>query len=191
MTRDRVFGSDTDFCDWMRHESRLPSASVNKGICVNDNDVLIHRYMSSVDGLGTREVQGIMQVEVKTRNGLPRPSQLDTLSKLHLFHATRECSGEIVRFFGAFVLSMSGTRPDNSDQMKWGCIPRGEVVKDSSLLRWTVIDIETLIKILAFELHPQSLTTQPFRRHHKTQQIYVQETTPLGFISVRPVTKRS
>lgn len=47
--------------------------------------MVVHRYLSEVDGAGTRDVQAIMQIEVKTSMSTPTPSQLDTLMKLNMF----------------------------------------------------------------------------------------------------------
>ncbi len=60
MTRDRMFGSDTDFCAWMRACKELPSSSDDFGFSASDNDVTVHRYKTVVDAKGTRDIQGLM-----------------------------------------------------------------------------------------------------------------------------------
>jgi len=191
MTRARVYGSDTPFCDWLRKCEDLPSFSFDCGIVATDNDVTIHRYMSCVDAVGTRQVQAIMQIEVKTRSGKPSESQLDTLSKLHLFRGSRVQSGVHIRFFGVFVLVFSGTSPDDSDCIWWCCIPDGKVIKDASSLSCKAISRLDLIRVLKFDLHPVSLQPNPFRRHHKTNEVVQVEQTPLGFECERLVIRRS
>lgn len=191
VTRERFHGSDTEFCAWLRACKELPSFSSDFGVVASDNDVTIHRYMHAVDGVGTRDVQSIMQLEIKTRRGKPHESQMDTLSKLNLFAGEREVSGNHIRFFGLFLLVLSDTTPDNSGGMWWGVIPKGICVSDATMLKWTRIDRDVLIKLLRFDLHPVNFSTQPFRRHHKTREIIVIERTALGFDIERPITKRS
>lgn len=146
---------------------------------MTDADVTIHRYLSEVDGLGTRIVQGIMELEIKTRGGKPTDSQLDTLRKKHATTFTNRCieiDGNAVRNFGVSVLSLGGTTPDDSKTMLWGRF-NGHSCK----MDYRPIDKKHLVSLLRFELHPDNFTPRPFRRHHKTQQVLVQEKTPLGF----------
>lgn len=192
MTRERMYGSDTDFCAWMRACKELPSYSKDFGFVASDNDLTIHRYLTSKDAVGTREVQGIMQVEVKTRRGKPSGSQADTLSKLNLFSGDRTVCGVSVRFFGVFVLVLSGTSPDDSTHMWWGAISRNKFTSDASQFSWQPIALSQLIEILRFDCHPRNISDKtPFRRHHQTRQFIETETMPLGFDAERVVTHRS
>ena len=191
MTRERMYGSDTEFCAWMRSCADLPSYSKDFGFVASDNDITVHRYMTSVDKQGTREVQGIMQIEVKTRTGKPSPSQMDTLSKLNLFSGTKTSNGVEVTFFGVFFLIMDGTNPDDSSRIWWGVIPKGRTPIDAIHLTWHAINKKKLIALLRFERHPKNLSTRTFRRHHKTQEIIVTEVAPLGFEYEKKITKRS
>jgi len=182
MVRPRIFGSDTDFCRWMRNCPLLPCVGEDFGFVASDNDLTIHRYKTCVDSVGTRSVQGIMQVEIKTRGGWPSDSQIDTLSKVNLFCGDKTTNGVCVRFFGVFVLSMSGTSPDDSNEIRWGSIPRGRSIGSSAYVRWELIDIKMLIDIFRFDRHPRNLRdTKPFRRHHKTNEFIEIERTELGF----------
>lgn len=181
MTRDRMFGSDTEFCAWMRACKDLPSASADFGFSACDNDVTVHRYKTSVDTKGTRQIQGLMMVEIKTRRGLPPSSQMDTLSKLNLFKGQKHVSGQTIRFFGVFVLVMNGTDPENSEKMWWGSIKTMKVTSDAKELKWKRITKETLISILRFDVDPYSFAKNPFRRHHKRSEIIVTKMSPLGF----------
>ena len=157
----------------------------------SDCDVIIHRFMSSVDGMGTREVQAIMQVEVKTRTGKPPSSQMDTLCKLNLFNGQRETRQGVVRFFGVFFLVMDGTSPDDSERMWWGVIPEASIFTDPKQIQWRPITYFQLVKLLRFDIHPRNLQPNPFRRHHKTREIWETHVMPLGFTIERPVLKRS
>lgn len=191
MTRERMYGSDTEFCDWMRNCKRLPSFSRDFGLSASDNDVTLHRYITAIDGQGTREVQALMQVEVKTRQGKPPFAQIDTLSKLNMFCGQKSTREGVVRFFGVFILVLQNTRPDNSEKMWWGSIPKGLNIRDARECKWKQIDVDVLIDILRFDRHPRSLDKNPFRRHHKTQEVIESEVTPLGFEIEKRVTKRS
>lgn len=191
MTRERIYGSDTEFCAWMRSCAELPSYSKDFGFVASDNDITVHRYLTSVDAVGTREVQGIMQIEVKTRTGKPSTSQMDTISKLNLFSGKKKSRGVEVTFFGVFLLVMEGTNPDDSKNMWWGVIPRNQIFTDANLLKWKPINRATLIRLLRFDLHPVSLTTKTFRRHHKTTEIIEMEISPLGFEFEKRIIKKS
>jgi len=191
MTRERIYGSDTEFCAWMRSCRDLPSYSKDFGFVASDNDVTVHRYLTAVDGVGTREVQALMQLEVKTRKGKPSASQIDTLSKLNLFSSEKVVDGVYVRFFGVFVLVLSGESPDDSRQMWWGTIPKGKMLNNASNMNFKQISKCNLISLLRFDLHPINLSKQPFRRHHKTNEVIVVETTPLGFECERKLVIRS
>jgi hypothetical protein len=191
MTRQRFYGSDTEFCAWMRQCKELPSIGRDFGLSASDNDITLHRYLTSVDAIGSREVQGIMQLEIKTRQGKPSFSQMDTLSKLNMFCGERNTKEGHVRFFGVFILVLSNTTPDDSEKMWWGEIPKSFVVTDATKLRWRLIDRTTLIQLLRFDRHPRSFETQVFRRHHKTSQTMELVTTPLGLQVEVPVVTRS
>jgi hypothetical protein len=181
MTRERIFGSDTEFCSWMRECKQLPAYSNDFGFVASDNDVTVHRYMTCVDGVGTREVQALMQIEVKTRKGKPSQSQIDTLSKLNLFSNQKTIDGVVIRYFGVFVLVMSGTTPEDSKELWWGVIPKGKTLDNASDLQFKKINKQTLISLLRFDLHPVNMSLEPFRRHHLTKEVVLIETTPLGF----------
>ena len=49
MTRARIYGSDVDFCRWLRDCKSLPShdADAGVGVVASDVDVFLHRYMMS------------------------------------------------------------------------------------------------------------------------------------------------
>jgi len=116
---------------------------------------------------------------------------MDTLSKLNLFSDHKVVNGVYVRFFGVYILVLSGTSPDDSELMWWASIPKGTFFSDVRKTKLTRIDRSQLISLFRFELHPDSLSPMPFRRHHKTSEIVVLETTPLGFECERTIVKRS
>lgn len=185
MTRERIYGSDTPFCEWMRNCKDLPSYSQTCGFVALDNDLTIHRYLTEVDGQGTREIQALMHVEIKTRNGEPHPSQHDTLFKIH-----KSCCGfkginnQMVVHYGVSILSLSGLTPDDSDSIRWGRFK-------GVLLSYKTISRKQLIQLLRFEIHPDNLSRRPFRRHHKTSRVCAIVKTPLGFETEHVLTVRS
>jgi hypothetical protein len=188
MTRERLYGSDTPFCDWMRQCRELPSYSRDCGFVATDGDVTIHRYLSSVDSVGTREVQGMMDMEVKTRGGNLSQSQRDTLFKKHKCATYKRgfyIKGQYVRHFGVSLVLMSGLTPDDSEQILWGRFTEDGEIRVREVHR------KTLIRLMRFELHPDNLTERPFRRHHLTQEIVVTETSPLGFKYDKLIRKES
>lgn len=189
MARDRIFGTDTEFMAWLRTCKELPSFSDDCGWVQTDCDTIIHRYKHVVDREGTRDVQGLMHLEIKTRGGRPPDSQCDTLFKLHQFAGDITVNSQSVRHFGVSFVSVDGTTPDNSSLIEWGSFHRAKTHCD---IEWIAIDRDLLLKILRFDVYPwRPFTPRPFRRHHKTQIIYAKETTPLGFDSYRQITKRS
>ena len=187
MTRDRVFGQDIEFNAWMRACKELPSYSENCGFVASDVDTVVHRYMTCVDTVGTREMQSMTQLEVKTRGGDLTDSQKDTWFKQHCFsRGVQSIFGEHTRHWGVAMVFLSNTTPDNSEWIEWGRF--GRTKND---IRRTRIDRRQLIQVLKFELSPETLKPNPFRRHHKTNTIIEQKTAPLGFTYYKPVTKRS
>ena len=176
MTRDRNWGNDIDFLAWVRRQRDLPSYSKTCGLGVTDCDFWIHRYMTCVDAIGTKEVQALMMLEIKTRGGDLPKSQQDTLAKVNLF---RGKSGNI-RHFGVSVVRLSDTTPDNSTIIQWGRFT--ETMK----IAYRPIDIGILLGLLRFDLHPDNLEPKPFRRHHKTKEIMAVETAELGFEYEKP-----
>lgn len=191
MVRQRFHGSDVDFCAWLRaQKDELPSFSSYCGFVASDVDVFVHRYLTEVDGKGaTREIQGLMLLEVKTRGGDLSASQRDTLAKHNAFHDNRKSFAkwlkcQMVRHFGVSLLFLSGTDPDNSSWMQWGRFREDKVVRKN-------INRDQLFRLLRFELHPDNLQPRPFRFHHKTQEIVCVGKAPLGFEYEQIVIKRS
>lgn len=191
MTRVRMYGSDPPILAWIRRQDiELPSSSPVIGVSVTDVDFFIHRYKSAVDSQGTREVQTMMMIEAKSRNGEVPFAQLDTLVKVNEFLSGEVTyRGQIVRGFGVGVLYLSGTDPDDSEQIKWGRFV--ERPMSGRVLTKRTITKEQFIKLLQFEIHPDTLSPNPLRRHHKTQKITQRMKAPLGFEFEQIITKRS
>jgi len=188
MTRERLFGSDVSFMAWCRSCELLPSWSKECGWVQTDVDTFIHRYLACVDNQGTREVQPMMELEVKTRSGSLTASQVDTYRKKHATTIQHlRWNGQTLVNYGVSFLRMNGTNPVDSTMMTWGRFKRPSLAE----IIWREIILEQLIKLMRFELHPDTLAEHSFRRHHKTQSVLVAEEMPLGFIAEREVITRS
>ena len=185
LIKARIYGEDTDFLAEVRAHHDLPSRSGNTRLGVQDRDITIHVFMTAVDGIGTREVQGILDIEVKTRGGYPDDSQRDTLWKRDWFRGQKTKCRQTVRYFGAFVLRLSGTMTQNSQDIEWGYF------KDDSLLHYARITPTVLWQFMRLERHPRTLQKHSFRRHHFTQEIAIQRMAPLGFPEFERIIKRS
>lgn len=169
MTRIRRDANDTPFSDWLRCHPELHS--VKRAFTANDLDYVVHAYRTPCDRLGTRQVQHIMILEVKSMGADMTDAQRDTFDILdQILRNTvnsprkkadgipaRKCRSLIangnvtVRIYGCHKLQMSGSRPDSSRWLVWDK---------------RQIDEPTLLKLLRFELHPDTLAPLSDRRHH-------------------------
>ena len=132
--------TETAFERWMRNNNHLDS--VSESIVRFDLDLLLHRYKSPVDGKGTREIQCMMFIEVKTFSAKISEAQKDTLGLLNQvlrnrkpnIHSKprRQVSGQIrkaysamikrdvaLHLYGGHLLQLSGACPETSDRMIW------------------------------------------------------------------------
>lgn len=191
MTRDRLFGSDKPLMAWCREKGKtgeLPAYSEECGIVQTDVDAFWHRYKTCVDSIGTRDLQVFMEIEWKTRGGDMTHSQADTYRKKHaMIQPALKWHGQHLINYGVSVVRLSGTTPDDSDWIMWGRFIRN----NKSGMNWKRIDSALLLRLIRFDIHPDSFTDQPFRRHHKTNTFHVVETSELGFDVEREVVKRS
>jgi len=187
MTRARIFGEGSEFGGWLRRQESIPS---NK-VVASDCDFVIHRHTTDVGTHGTREVQSMMLLEVKTRNGEPQWSQLDTMWLTHICANTRKPRRTIrhqnkkVFHEGVAFLSLSGTTPEDSALIRWGRF--GAAAK----IDWTPIAADMLLSLLRFELDLDSFAPRPYRPHHASNSVVEIERFPLGFDAPVVVTYRS
>lgn len=156
-----------DFLQWVRENPALPSDTV----VVTDRDLLVHRFKTSHG----RELQCLMSVEVKTCGARVAASQYDSLHIAGQFMRNRRTTPTKRKFkqvdgapnsvysalldrnvkckaFGFHLLTLDGTTPANSESIIWDTHQ---------------IDADILVKILRFELDPDTLRDLDFRIHHK------------------------
>jgi len=181
MTVRRIYGKDTPFSAWLRAEPEL--GSYEHGITITDIDYIFHRYAAPVDRVGTRELQLMMHLELKSNGApAPNPSQAETLFFEHQIlksskerKRTDDKEDVLVKHFGVFILWLNGSSPADSTIILWGVFTRKGGIK------WHKIkDVKTLIRILRFDIHPRTLIPNPLRRHHKDEAICTKEMTPIG-----------
>jgi hypothetical protein len=191
MTRDRLFGSDVPLMAWCRQKGNtgeLPAYSEQCGIVQTDVDAFWHRYKTCVDKLGTRDLQVFMEIEWKTRGGNLTASQEDTYRKKHAMIMPRlKWQGQDLVNFGVTVVRISGETPDDCEWLKWGRFVRGA----ASGITWTDISVDQLLQLMRFDIHPDTMNNDPFRRHHSTKRFQVIEKTPLGFEAERALVIKS
>jgi hypothetical protein len=159
---------EDDFSQWVRSCAELKSGD---GFAFMDKDLVVHRFRTTHG----REFQCFMCVEVKTLNASLTDSQRDTIHMQNqLFRNRRatptkripkQISGLPDRIystllkrnvgykaFGYHLLRISGTHPDNSDEIRWD---------DRHF-----ITVNALVRLFRFELDPDTLQPMDWRRHH-------------------------
>lgn len=185
ITRSRIYGEDSPTTAWMRQQAEISSFE----IVVTDKDLKIHRHLNCVDGQGTRDIQCLMELEIKTRKSVPTWTQSDTY---WLWHSTINRCGKLVKIksqlvvnYGVSFWRLEKLTPEDSDWMEWGRFnEQGKIV-------WRRISLHEWFKLIRFEINPDTFTPQQFRRHHKTTKILVHERTPLGFEAQRYLINKS
>jgi hypothetical protein len=162
MTTPRRDGQNDPWKDWVQENPALDSICAGLSIC--DSDLWIHRYMSHVDKVGTRDLQHIMLTEWKTFGRTAPFAQADTL---HLIDQILRRRGDRrpyytikgkrmwVRCWGVHHVTLSGSRPDDSDWMTWDSKP---------------VKVDALEELLRFDRDPYTLKPRTDRRHHTASQ---------------------
>jgi hypothetical protein len=192
MTAPRRDGRhETEFLKWLRLNKEIDS-KIHR-ITANDVDVTLHKYKAHRDGMGGREVQLMMNVEVKTFGAVPNPNQAQTTFFQHQFLDNRRRllvdsktgKKHSVWHFGYYVLVLDKDKPED------GCTVRWCVFLDNGNLSASRISTEELEAVLRFDLRPDTLQKLELRRHHLTRRLAVLERVPLGFETLTTITQRS
>ena len=171
---------ETAFSRWMRKNPRIGSSPDAAAIVSFDCDVLLHKYLTYNDTLGSRDIQAMMFIEVKTFGAEMTGAQRDTLGILNQILRNRKgtpnakkrriqasCGDSkdkawsklnkkwvIIRLFGGHLLQFSGQCPITSQEIEWDRKP---------------IKVEQLVLLLRFELDPDTLMPIDWRRHHRNK----------------------
>jgi hypothetical protein len=155
--------AETDFERWFRGQKELDSRDT--GIVRFDLDMLLHKYKVCIDGKGDRDIQCMMFVEVKTFMAKPSMAQTDTLSMLgqvlrnrkqnihsdprkQVQYQTRKVFSKLlnkdvtIKLFGAHLLQLERTNPDNSSVILWDYKP---------------VTKQILMELLRFERDPDRI----------------------------------
>ena len=170
MTTIRRDDGDTPFGDWIRRHPGLDS--IRERLSITDSDYWIHRYRAHTDIVGSRAVDSIMLVEVKTNLRDIPFAQRDTLQLVdqllrqvcyrkdgrRRYVTLKGSPGETrrVRCYGVHLLQLSSTRPDNSETILWD---RQFLTED------------LLVEVLRCDRdpdHPMLITE--LRRHHTSRR---------------------
>lgn len=173
------FSKETAFSRWVRSQKELDSR--RDGIVIYDLDMIVHRYKYDHDRL----YQCIMLVELKRHGAELTDSQRDTLAVFGQFlrndrrTSTKGRRAQVgsrptkvisvirnrrvtCRAFGVHILTFQRTNPDNG----WVQWDKRRITKDQ------------LIKLLKFELHPETLLPMDARKHHRQHPLLF-ESAPL------------
>ena len=191
MTAESRDGRDKPFCDWLRLNRGLDSYTISLYSC--DIDQIFCKYKTSLDGQGTRDIKCMMEIEIKTFGAKPDNQQAEVLYFKHQlmnrkgwFYSNLLNKKITLWHFGQYVLQiLDGARPDDCSGLNWGKFEKnGE-------LRFYPIKERHLIRLLKFNVNPNTFEPISFRRHHKVQKIEYLETRGLLFPQWRTITKRS
>ena len=164
---------EDDIGQWIRNHPQLDSG---KGFAFMDKDIVAHLFKRNND----REFQCLMFIEFKSYGRDLDDSQRDTMilvdqlfrndrttptkkERLHIHSISDKAYSSMnrrkvgVKAFGYHLVRLSGNTPEDSTRIKWD---KRE------------IDLDTLVKLLRFELNPDTLRPMDFRIHHpKDEQV--------------------
>jgi hypothetical protein len=168
--------NESDFSQEIRHRKEMDSSHTGvSDIDAESQRLIVHKYR---DG-GVRDVQTMLEIEVKTHGADLSFSQKDTLSMHNQVIRNRrntptkrskrqtgngplkvwsECAKGMVwmRHFGIHILVFDGTCVANSETIKWD---GRKITKDD------------LWNLLEFRIDPDTFKPIEARSHHKRQQM--------------------
>lgn len=167
---------------WIREHPRLDSRN---GIVRFDVDILLHRFKTFDDLKGSRFIEFMMFIEVKTFSAELTDSQQDTLGLLNQLlrnrrpnmHGSprRQLEGQPamaysrkkkrevpLRLLGGHLLQLSGSSPLDSESIFWD---------------YKRIDIETLVELMLFDRDPDNLNASRRDWMRRRSQPFTKEIT--------------
>lgn len=171
---------ETAFERWIRNNPELDSRRT--GIVRFDLDVLHHKYLRKIDKRGTRDIQCMMFIEVKThviraKPGLLSDAQRDTLSLLNQVLRNRRTNlhqeklGRHAK--NRTPLCKARSLLLNKDVRLW--LFGGHLLtlsqtspEDSDVITWDYKEIEIgqLIRLMQFDIDPDTLRRIDWRRRY-------------------------
>jgi hypothetical protein len=163
-TKQRVFGSDQPFNNWIRSNKNI---SATKGFGMQDVDSLLNVWHKHSEN-GNRDRQHLMMIETKVYHHQwgeatyqeRNVSQLDTLSKMHLclkgdYQFADERGEKFMRNHGVSFLVMNAPTPPESTAMWWGRFKWTSHIQIFDQLTWLRLEgVEQLESLLRFEIDP-------------------------------------
>lgn len=163
-TKQRVYGSDQPFNNWIRNNK---SISASKGFGMQDVDCLLNVWHKHSEN-GNRERQHLMMIETKVYRFQwgektyqdKNVSQLDTLSKMHLclkgdYQFEDERGEKFMINHGVSFLVMNDSTPADATALWWGRFKWTTHIQIFDQLKWVRLEgAEQLEALLRFEIHP-------------------------------------
>lgn len=175
----RDSSEETPFGKWIRNHPGLDS--IRERLSITDSDYWIHQYRAHRDKVGSRAVDSIMLLEVKTHSRDLPMAQRDTLyltnqllriacqrsngrRKYIRVRSSRVGETRVVRCFGVHQLILSSSDPANSATILWD----GRVITG-----------DMLVETLRFDRDPDDPSKQlTYRRHHTSLRARVMQLFP-------------
>lgn len=166
---------ETPFERWMRADEDLDSR--HTGLVRFDLDVLLHRYKFTNDGRGSRSVQAMMFIEVKSFMAEPTAAQADTLGLLDQVLRNRRPNIHSTprRQVQHTLLSRAYSLVWNREVDLWlrgGHLLQMETdaPRDGELLLWdkAPISVPVLKQIFRFEIDADTLYPVDMRRRYRS-----------------------
>jgi hypothetical protein len=157
---------EAPFNQWVRLHPLLKSNPDEAAIVITDIDMVIHKFKTVVNKIGTRNVRLMMYVEVKTNGALVESTQEETLS-IFSQNVTTAPRWKFQKANGQFEcghfqnarrvkVTYGGTEAQLFDYGVHYLFLSGSTPKDSRTIQWDKLTIteEQLVKILRFDVRP-------------------------------------